>query len=220
MERIMRFGSGEQPEIIIQEERPRWHGIGIPIPKYPLDVEGDINCTGIYRINGTPITAFTLGRGSQERINGIPGPVNILAGDNISIRVEGNNIIIDARVREYRPVPHPSDVRLEKGWKAYKPVFMDRMHKVPTVKSVGHYMVSDGACHIQAHVEVNEKLEGPFKISLPAASMGSVKQSLNIYSEHARVDYTVIQGSDLVFKTANPNIEKATFLVSGSYRVS
>ena len=212
MERIMRFGI-EEP---VEERRahhlqPQWYGIGIPKPQYPLDVAGDINCTGTLRINGVPITAFSLGTANK--------PVEIIAGDNIDVVVEGHKIIIHAKVPEY-PKQRAEVVRHEPDeWKSYQPKFTDKGGRTPVSIATGQFTIFGGVCFVQTHVEVRHTCESPLRVSLPAAPKGSVKQSLNVYSNHGRVANAIIQGAFICFDVEPHVVDKATFLISGHYRV-
>ena len=57
-------------------------GIGLTNPAYKLDVDGDINITGTYRVNGTPTVLLqqTQLDAIMDRINALETQVVALGG--------------------------------------------------------------------------------------------------------------------------------------------
>lgn len=72
-------------------------GVGVKMvsPQYALDVAGDVNITGLYRVNGIPIqTGGGGGAAGVSSINGYSGAVSLTQGSNIVISPSGNGVSI------------------------------------------------------------------------------------------------------------------------------
>jgi hypothetical protein len=89
-------------------------GVGVSVPNYKLDVAGDCNITGTYRVNGAPFTSGITGVTIQNSANAVVGTRPILnmrsAGGGVTMELTddpaGNRVFIsvgftsDRRLKE------------------------------------------------------------------------------------------------------------------------
>jgi hypothetical protein len=185
-----------------------WTGIGVD-PKYPLDVAGDVNCTGTFRINGTPITAFTWGKTNVLPITKpgqVPlGPITLSSGNGISFDKEKDILTIS----------------VSNEWRSFGFSVFDKSGVVKS-RASGQYMALGSICFVQMSAEMSQDVESPFRITLPLPSVGAVRQSLNVYANRdAPIIYNVgVQQGSLSFETTPKKSEGVVFSINGQYRVS
>lgn len=65
-------------------------GIGASSPAYKLDVVGDVNITGSYRVNGTTFSGLTGGQTGSAPLYGARAWVNFNGTGTVAIRASGN----------------------------------------------------------------------------------------------------------------------------------
>jgi hypothetical protein len=100
----------------------------------------------------------------------------------------------------------------------YVPVASDKNGKITKSKANGQYIIFGPICFVQMNIDVNQDTEGPLNVTLPAASMGTVKQSLSAFATVGQVYNLSIKGMNVSFYA--DKADSVSYAINGSYRTA
>jgi hypothetical protein len=159
-----------------------------------IEVCGDVNVSGTFRINGVPITAFQerapnkiIERTIVEKEPRIVQRVidrEIEAGDNVTVERVGSRVTINSDPGDWIEYYPPVDPGAEEAF--------------------GQYIVYGPICFVQMYIK-SMMPDKPMRISLPFVGCGPVKQSLN---------FGIIEEGVLIVEPTNEAY------INGAYRIA
>jgi hypothetical protein len=186
-------------------------GMGTRNPAYKLDVTGDVNCTGAFRVNGTALAMV-----SSISPGALSGAVTLAAGTNVSLAQSGQTITIT------------STGSGPGAWTNYTPAVIDNLGAAVTISSLSAFYVVFGTV---LFLEVSFSFTGTanttaISIALPV-SIAAVTNTIAAYlnfgasTQNEAVSVTATDGSHIRIVLGASNSGQATnFWLGGTLRIS